>query len=336
MTLGPCGNDAIFLQVNYPLGAACNIDFTKPAIYLGTIEPGADYSTNDMIETIIDSDRTGDVRNSYNYSGNFYVPGGYIFCNDGSIGNASSNALTRANIDTFPLFNLLWNNISDTYCPVYNSSGVYVGRGSSSIADFDANNQIFIPATLGRVLSGADPNGVNFIKIFTVTGNNLVINDASPFYTGMPVQVANTGGALPTPLTASTIYYVISGNSTNIALASTLGNSTNGIPITLTSSGSGVNVVTGTIPAHALGSFVGFDNHAPVIAEMATHNHGITLSQFRDLVGSIGNANSIAVNQGASQLSSLSNLSATIGFTGGGLPFNILQPTSYANRLIKL
>jgi microcystin-dependent protein len=97
-----------------------------------------------------------------------------------------------------------------------------------------------------------------------------------------------------------------------------------------------VNVVTGTIPAHALGSFVGFDNHAPVIAEMATHNHGITLSQFRDLVGSIGNANSIAVNQGASQLSSLSNLSATIGFTGGGLPFNILQPTSYANRLIKL
>ena len=336
MTLGPCGNDALFVQVGYPLGAACNIDFTKPALYLGTIEPTTDYQTNDVIETIIDSDRTGDVRSSYNYSGNFYIPGGYIYCDDGSIGNASSNALTRANIDTFPLFNLLWNNISDTYCPVFNSAGVYVGRGATSIADFSANNQIFIPKSLGRVLSGSTPTGANFAKFFTASGSNLIINDTSPFYTGMVCSLGNVGGALPSPLATLTAYYIIIINSTTLRLATSLANAEAGTFITLTSAGSGTNFLTATIPAHGLGSYVGFDNHAPIVAEMATHNHGITISQYRDLVGSIGSANSIAVNQGASQLSSLANISATISNNGSGLPFNILQPTVYTNRLIKL
>lgn len=336
MTLGPCHNDGVFIQMNYPLGATTSIDFTKPSLYLGTIEPGADYQTNDVIETIIDSDRTGDVRNSFNYSNNLYVPGGYIFANDGSIGNASSNALTRANIDTFPLYNLLWNNISDTYCPVFNSSGVYVGRGANAIADFSANNQIFIPLSLGRVLSGASANPATFSKIFTASANILTVNDTTPLYNGSVVQVSNTGGALPTPLMASTNYYVIIGNSTTISLASTLANAEAGIPITLSDAGSGVNVVTAFLNSYPLGLYTGQDTHAPVVLEMATHSHGITITQFRNLVGQVGVANSIAVNQGINQSVNLANISATIAPNGSGSPFNILQPTTYLNRLIKL
>lgn len=334
--LGGCRNDGLYLQIQYPLGASCDIDFCKPCMYLGNISPDEDYHTNDMVCAVIDSPRTADVKSSYNYTGNNYVPGGWIFMNDGTIGNPLSNATSRASFDTFPLYNLIWNGTSDTFCPVINSSGVQVGRGSSAIADFTANNSISIPKALGRVLSGAAPTGVNFSKVITRSGSTLILNDTSPFYTGTLVEFGNSGGSLPSPLVINTPYYLIVTGSTTVAVATTLANAEAGISIALTSAGSGVSFMTGILSAHPLASYVGEDQHAPVISEMATHNHGITISQFRDLVGSIGSSNSIAVNQGQSQLSSLSNISATISNNGSGNKFNILQPTVYANYLIKL
>lgn len=143
--LGDCGNDALFLQVQYPLGAACDIDFTKISLYLGNIAPTENYSTYDMIDSLINSPRTSDVTFGFASSTIF----GYVEMNDRSIGSASSGATNRANIDTFPLYNLLWNNVSDTWAPV---SG---GRGANAIADFTANKNLTLTRVLGRVIGSA-------------------------------------------------------------------------------------------------------------------------------------------------------------------------------------
>lgn len=145
-TLGTCGNDALFLQFEYPLGSACNIDITKPSLYLGTIQPTTDFETYDDIDGVLNVPRTGDIRVNYSLSGT--APPGWITMNDGSIGNAASLATTRANIDTFPLYNLIWTTVSQANAPV--SSGL---RGATSIADFTAGFTIAMPKTLGRALA---------------------------------------------------------------------------------------------------------------------------------------------------------------------------------------
>ena len=71
---------------------------------------------------------------------------GWVMCNDGTIGSASSGATTRAHADTQALYTLLWNNVSDTYAPVS------TGRGASAAADFAANKTIALTKMLGRAL----------------------------------------------------------------------------------------------------------------------------------------------------------------------------------------
>lgn len=144
-SMGACGNDALFLQVAYPLGVVTNIDFQKPCVYLGSISPSEDYHTYDMIDGLINSIRTGYVYSAYDTEA---IPG-FVIMDDGSIGSAASAATTRANSDTFPLYNLLYNRVSDSWAPV---SG---GRSGDAVADFIANKTLTLPRVLGRVLGSS-------------------------------------------------------------------------------------------------------------------------------------------------------------------------------------
>ena len=146
--LGPCGNDALFLQFQFPLTHTFNIDFTKPSLYLGTITPNEDFDLYDSIDGTLNVPRTGDLRSTLGSA-----PPGWVLMNDGTIGNGSSNATTRAYIDTFPLFNLIWNAVGSTYAPMFTSTGTPTAYGASAIADFDANNQISLTKQLGRALA---------------------------------------------------------------------------------------------------------------------------------------------------------------------------------------
>src|SRR6266516_2014482 len=74
---------------------------------------------------------------------------GWIMMNDGTIGDSTSGASTRANDDTGPLFSLLWNNTANADCAV---SG---GRGGSAAADFAAHKTLALPKVKGRALAGA-------------------------------------------------------------------------------------------------------------------------------------------------------------------------------------
>lgn len=67
------------------------------------------------------------------------APTGWVMLNDGTIGDASSGATTRANADCEDLFTALWDGSTDSECPV---SG---GRGASASADFAAHKTIATP-----------------------------------------------------------------------------------------------------------------------------------------------------------------------------------------------
>ena len=188
---------------------------------------------------------------------------GWVMMNDGTIGNASSSATTRANADTQALFTLLWNNVSNTYAPV---SG---GRGASAIADFNANKTIGLTKVLGRALA-----------------------------------VAGTGSGLS---------------------------------------------------ARTLGQTFGEEAHTPTLAEMFPHTHVATVtdpghthqaSSFAVIAGqSRANSNFYHANtntQGNATTTPEQTGSAPTGISvsnasqGSGTAFNVMQPTSFVNIMIKL
>jgi hypothetical protein len=72
---------------------------------------------------------------------------GWVMMNDGTIGDPTSSATTRANTDCQALFILLWTNVIDTYAPV---SG---GRGATAIADWNAHKRIGLTKVLGRSIA---------------------------------------------------------------------------------------------------------------------------------------------------------------------------------------
>lgn len=140
-TLGTCGDDATYLQLEMPLGQPCDIWFTKPCLYNGSISPDLDFQTYDQIDSITQSVRTGEEMETYRSS----APSGWIAADDGSIGNVGSGATTRANQDTFFLFKTLWDTVSNTYAPVSS------GRGSDAVSDFVAGKTLTLPLSRGRL-----------------------------------------------------------------------------------------------------------------------------------------------------------------------------------------
>jgi len=85
-------------------------------------------------------------------------PNGWIVMNGTTIGNASSGATQRANIDCKNLFIQLWDNYSNA---VFAVSG---GRGISALADWDANKTMTIRAVAGTTLTGSN-RAIKIIKL---------------------------------------------------------------------------------------------------------------------------------------------------------------------------
>lgn len=149
-TLGvsPIPNDGLFLQFRYTTGVSTNNDIAKPSLYIGNVSPTTDIQTNDYVNSIGSSARTGDVRIGLNNFNSF----GWVPMNDGSIGNISSAATTRANSDTFPLYSTLYLNVSDTYAPVSGGRTAPGNTIGSCVTDFLANKPISLTKSLGRAL----------------------------------------------------------------------------------------------------------------------------------------------------------------------------------------
>lgn len=203
------GDDALYLWVGLPASTTCDISFTLPSVYLiNNIDeiPINDFRNYDEVNAIISSPRTGDVKTSLNY----FVPFGWIQMNDETIGSASSGATTRANSDTWPLYNLIWNKVSDTYAPV---SG---GRGASAYADFIANKTIALTKALGQVFAGTTPGSVALGTTAGASTQTLSISNMPAHnHPGSTVAMTNSG------LTGQNIGGLVQlGGSTAITVAS--------------------------------------------------------------------------------------------------------------------
>lgn len=89
---------------------------------------------------------TGDIK----FRATGEVVTGWVKMSGLTIGNAISGASERANSDTQNLFIYLWTNYTNAHCPV---SG---GRGSSALADYNANKTIEMPDWRSRTPIGLD------------------------------------------------------------------------------------------------------------------------------------------------------------------------------------
>ncbi len=87
------------------------------------------------------------------------APAGFVLGDGGTIGDASSGATTRANIDTFNLFAAQWARDA-TLRPVYTSAGSLSTRGASASADFAAHKAIRIGDMRDRVTRGYKSSGL--------------------------------------------------------------------------------------------------------------------------------------------------------------------------------
>jgi hypothetical protein len=77
-------------------------------------------------------------------------PDGWLLLNGETIGTPSSGATAKASFDTWPLYNLLWNDTS---------ASVVGGRGNDAASDYEDNKELILPNACGRTLAGADPSG---------------------------------------------------------------------------------------------------------------------------------------------------------------------------------
>jgi hypothetical protein len=331
--IGECGNDGLFLQFAFPLNTTCDTYFTLPAVFLSQIVPDEYYITYDMIDGQVDTPRTGDILTSMKST----ILGGWVQMNDGTIGSLTSNATNRAATDTFPLFNLLWS-LNSTYVPMYTNAGALQARGATAAADFSANYQIALPKSLGQVLGGTAPS-VAAQSTFTTAGGagatllTVTVGPVTAAYgVGTPVVLSNSGGSLPTGLTAGTVYYAVFQNATQMGLATTIANALAGTLVTFTGgSGSGTNYIQ--ITSNTLGLFQGETSHIQLAAEVAQTNLFTNSQQvYSNDFGGPGALTYLAptlVNQGT-----VSNPYTT----GNASPsaMNVTQPTTWMNVFIKL
>lgn len=154
-------DDALYIQIDMPLGTPCDILFIKPALFLGSADPDTEFDSYDMIDSIDQTPRCGDVKATYWSS----APLGWLPMNDGTIGNTGSGATLAAGQWTFQLYKTLWDAVSNTYAPVTG------GRGATAQADFIANKALQLPLSLGRSIAATGMGAV--------LGQNAGANSAS-------------------------------------------------------------------------------------------------------------------------------------------------------------
>lgn len=337
LTLGAGADDALYLQVQMPLNTQCNINFTKPSIYLTNNVPTNSFATYDEIDAIINSPRTGDIRTSLN---TFYYFG-WVPMNNGTIGNASSNATSRANADTWQLFNLIWtafsiynNGTTNTLAQMVSSAGSNVAYGASAIADFNANKAITLSPTMGRVILGAvpvDARPQTWGTSYTASSSGgllLTTTTNVSFFNGLPIYFQNIGGTFPTGIDGTHIYYVANFNGTNaFNVATSFDNAMAGTVIAYTNSGTPTNNVFGIQAGTSEGEYA----HTQLVNELAQHQHN-PLAPMTNFWGD-GTTNTTQGGAGvigrANTTGNVTNLSAQVGF-------NITQPGVFMNIFMKL
>lgn len=297
------------------LGAAAsgaNTDITSlnaPSLGAATAttqSPGTDNTTVATTEFVNDAVAgsgvftTGDVKMTFKTT----ADSGWVLMDDGTIGNGSSGASTRANADTEALFTLLWNNTANAQCPVSS------GRGANAAADYAANKTITLPRSLGRAIAcyGAG-DGLTSRALAEYLGDE---NMQAHTHTGP--SHTHTGPSHTHTFTTGTE----SSGHTHSGTTSSDGAHTH--TVGGDSTGSGSSTLAG----------VGFsDDMAVNTGSAGAHTHTMTTG-----TESANHTHSGTTNAGGTGNTGASGTGNT-GSTGSGSAEN-MQPTVFLNLMIKL
>lgn len=170
---------------------------------------------------------------------------GWILCDDGTFGSATSGSSNRANADTQALFTLFFNNISDTAAPLLTSGGGATTRAAQTNASsaWAANCRMTLTKQLGRAIAVAGTGaGLTARPLGSSLGE-----EAHPLTTA-ELAAHTHANSLTDPGHTHTIAVNTSGNgSTSVTQGQTGGSSVpggisttqTGISITNASAGSG-------------------------------------------------------------------------------------------------
>lgn len=135
------------MTANLPMGGNKITGGADPTV-------ATDFATKNYTDTLTASFfSTGDVKFTIKTAADT----GWVLFDDGTIGSATSGATSYANVLAQPLFNLIFNNISDTWAPILTSGGGATTRAAQTNAAtaWAANCRISLPKALGRALAVA-------------------------------------------------------------------------------------------------------------------------------------------------------------------------------------
>jgi len=205
-----------------------------------------------------------------------------------------------------------------TYASLFTAISTAFGAG-------DGSTTFNLPDMRARSAIGSGTG--QFVLLFASTAVNtstsqITVLSNNSLFTGTPVVLTNSGGTVPTGLTAGITYYVMRASATLIWLASSLADAIQGNNITLTGQGSGTNTLTQTLSTNSLAAQGGEEQHALVVAEIPSHNHSVPTGLLQKPQGT-GGLNAASIDPTSS------------GFTGGSTAHNVRNPFLALNYIIK-
>src|SRR3990167_110677 len=155
------------------------------------------------------------------------------------------------------------------------------GGSAVDITDTGSSTHYFhtefkVPDIRGSVIIGVGQKvkTFDFLDADVNTGTDVITVPSNQFlYTGQAVALTNSGGALPTGLSATT-YYVIYVSDTTIKLATSRANADDGTAVNITAAaGGGTHTLTLTLTDRALAAEGGEESHTIQTEELASHVH---------------------------------------------------------------
>lgn len=233
------------------------------------------------------------------------APGGWLMC-DGS-------AVSRT-----------------TYANLFGVIGSTFGAG-------DGSTTFNVPDMRSRTPVGVGPGqfATSFAASAVNTGTSqITVASNKSLFTGAAVVITNSGGSVPTGLTAGTTYYAININATTIQLASSLANAVAGTAISLTGQGSGTNTLTISYTNNALGALGGEEVHTLVANEFPSHSHSVGGGQNQFVHGGSGSDGSASLSQTGSSYK-VTSPSVGTDSTGGSASHNVRSPFLSLNYIVK-
>ena len=208
---------------------------------------------------------------------------------------------------TYPGTSLLWRNCDEFTGDGTNIAGILNGGAVASDTKHILNVGANVVAAAGApwqlklvdlqgyyLLSGADVTGTSsrtLINANTFTASSssgLLLTYTNDFASGTKVRFTNSGGALPTGLSAGTDYWLVRASSTTARVATSYANYVAGITVAYTDAGTGTHTMTIQMPRYASG--VGCQAAFVVATQPTAGGPNLSASSYTNSAGSTGRA----------------------------------------------